>query len=126
MTEFRHLTKIRHKPCCSLSFYGLILAPIFAPPFKETYWLKGGPMNYLKMQKNKVQKNKSKNNIFESLRKQLKCFGLNPNNWNLIPSSAHSQFIIINKKNKNFRLIGTPLFKGKKKPTWKDIQLLSL
>lgn len=60
------------------------------------------------------------------LRSQLKCFGLNPNNWTLTPFPSTSRFIIVNKKNKNFKLIGTPYLKNKRKPAWKDIQLMSL
>ena len=75
---------------------------------------------------NKITKRKQKLCISEILRNKLKFFGLNPNNWTLVPSSENHQYMIINKKNKYFRLIGTPYLKDRKNPRWKDIQVLSL
>ena len=64
----------------------------------------------------KITKRKQKLCISEILRNKLKFFGLNPNNWTLVHFSKNHKYMIINKKNKDFRLIGTPYLKDRKKP----------
>ena len=62
----------------------------------------------------------------QTLHKKLKSFGLNPNNWNIVPTLTNGQYLIINKSNQRFCLRGISIMTGRKNPSWKDIELLSI
>ena len=62
----------------------------------------------------------------QTLHKKLKSFGLNPNNWDMIPTLTSGQYLIVNKNNQHFCLRGISSTKNQKSPQWKDIELLSI
>ena len=71
------------------------------------------------MQQSKIQ-------VIQKLTKNLKLFGLNPHNWQLIQGSQSNQWYIINKKNRSLSMKGVSSLKDRKNPYWKDIELTSL
>lgn len=63
----------------------------------------------------------------EILRNNLKAFGLNPDNWKIFPKSEKNEFLIVNKKNEDFKMLGVSSLKKKNRsPQWKDILVVSI
>ena len=61
--------------------------------------------------------------ISDKLVKNLKLFGLNPNNWKIIQSHKSNYWFIVHKKNQSIRLQGISCFKDKSNPYWKTIEM---
>lgn len=63
-------------------------------------------------------------NQIYTLKEKLKLFGLNPKQWNLVPTSSLNEWYIINNKNKSHCLKGFSAYSSQGY-YWADIELNS-